>query len=493
MSDMRGAAKGTAAPKHAGTTPMRPATGSASAAHSKKPETPKTPSKAPLVLAGIACALLAAWGIGTLVFGGRFTPNTKVNGIDASGKTADEVAALIDARTAAWGADVTGDGASFRVDAKGAGLSVDSAALAREAMGRVDAKAWPIALVTGSEIRVDEAVSIDRQTLSAMVEGEVAAINQNAKAPVNATYAYDGGSGSFKVVAEVPGSAIDVAAATERIHKAAQTFETTVTLGTDELAKPQVTSASPELKSAVDKANAALQLQIPLTKEGAEVGRVGKDQISSWARVGADLALTLDRESVIAWSEGSLASLVAKSDEENDYEIDSEAMADALTARVSAGDGSAIELPLTVVASRPPESDGARTRGRHVDVNLGTQYARFYDADGSVIWRAPIVSGKTSDGHGTPTGTYSLSGKKTNEVLVGLDEDGDGEPDYRTNVTYWMPFNGGIGLHDADWRGSFGGSIYYYYGSHGCVNLPPAEAAQLFSLINVGDTVYVHW
>ena len=454
---------------------------------------PKKPRRAPLVVAGIAAAALVAWGAGTVAFGGRFTPNTKVNGIDASGKTAEEVAALVDTRVAAWGADVSGDGASFRVDAAGAGLSVDSAALAREALARTDAKAWPLTLVAGSDITVDQAVTIDAPTLSAMVEGQVASINQNAKAPVNATYAYDGASGSFKAVAEVPGSAIDVAAATERIRKAAQTFETTIRLGEQELAKPQVTSASAELKAAVDKANNALQLQIPLTKEGAEVARVGKDQIASWATVGADLALTLNRDAVIQWSEGTLAGLVAKSDEENDYEIDSEALADALSAHVASLDAGAIELPLTVVASRPPESDGARTRGRHVDVNLGTQYARFYDADGSVIWRAPIVSGKTSDGHGTPTGTYSLAAKKMHEVLVGLDEDGDGEPDYRTNVTYWMPFNGGIGLHDADWRGSFGGSIYYYYGSHGCVNLPPAEAAQLFSLINVGDTVYVHW
>ena len=156
---------------------------------------PKKPRRAPLVVAGIAAAALVAWGAGTVAFGGRFTPNTKVNGIDASGKTAEEVAALVDARVAAWGADVSGDGASFRVDAAGAGLSVDSAALAREALARTDAKAWPLTLVAGSDITVDQAVTIDAPTLSAMVEGQVASINQNAKAPVNATYAHDGASG----------------------------------------------------------------------------------------------------------------------------------------------------------------------------------------------------------------------------------------------------------------------------------------------------------
>ena len=52
--------------------------------------------------------------------------------------------------------------------------------------------------------------------------------------------------------------------------------------------------------------------------------------------------------------------------------------------------------------------------------------------------------------------------------------------DYATPVKYWMPFNGGIGLHDADWRSKFGGTIYQTNGSHGCINLPPKVAAQVY-------------
>ena len=126
-------------------------------------------------------------------------------------------------------------------------------------------------------------------------------------------------------------------------------------------------------------------------------------------------------------------------------------------------------------------------------MNLTTQYARFYDSDGTVIWRSYLVSGKVSEGRSTPTGTYRINAKRQNETLVGADEDGDGEPDYRSHVTYWMPFIGNaVGLHDASWRSKFGGTIYVYGGSHGCVNLPTDAAAQLYSLVKVGDTVYVH-
>ena len=55
-----------------------------------------------------------------------------------------------------------------------------------------------------------------------------------------------------------------------------------------------------------------------------------------------------------------------------------------------------------------------------------------------------------------------------------------------------MPFNGGIGLHDASWRSKFGGDIYVRDGSHGCINLPKNKAAELYNRIQKGCPVVVH-
>ena len=52
-----------------------------------------------------------------------------------------------------------------------------------------------------------------------------------------------------------------------------------------------------------------------------------------------------------------------------------------------------------------------------------------------------------------------------------------------------MPFNGGIGMHDAYWRSSFGGRIYKTNGSHGCINLPPAVAKTIYENISAGMPV----
>ena len=92
---------------------------------------------------------------------------------------------------------------------------------------------------------------------------------------------------------------------------------------------------------------------------------------------------------------------------------------------------------------------------------------------------------------GSGTGIYSIAYKQTDRILRGAKK-ADGTYEYESHVDYWMPFNGGIGLHDADWRGSFGGSIYKTNGSHGCINLPVDKAPALYELIEKGTPVICH-
>ena len=110
----------------------------------------------------------------------------------------------------------------------------------------------------------------------------------------------------------------------------------------------------------------------------------------------------------------------------------------------------------------------------YVEVNLTRQYLWFYK-DGKLVTEGSIVSGTGSNSHATPEGTYRIDYKKANAVLKG--------PGYACPVSYWMPFNCGIGIHDAVWRSSFGGSIYMNNGSHGCINAPLSMAKAIFEQI----------
>lgn len=118
----------------------------------------------------------------------------------------------------------------------------------------------------------------------------------------------------------------------------------------------------------------------------------------------------------------------------------------------------------------------------YIEVNLTEQHLYYYQK-GNVVMDTPIVSGRMTRDRFTPPGVYFLTYKTTDRILRGAPGP-DGQPSYESHVNFWMPFNGGIGLHDASWRSSYGGTIYKYNGSHGCINLPYSAAKEIYGLID---------
>lgn len=119
----------------------------------------------------------------------------------------------------------------------------------------------------------------------------------------------------------------------------------------------------------------------------------------------------------------------------------------------------------------------------YVEIDLTRQKVWVY-VDGEIQIQTDCVTGCINKGHETPTGIYTLTYKQEDRVLRG--------PGYASPVSYWMPFNGGIGLHDATWRSSFGGDIYVSNGSHGCINLPLEAARKLYNIINYDMPIIVY-
>lgn len=126
----------------------------------------------------------------------------------------------------------------------------------------------------------------------------------------------------------------------------------------------------------------------------------------------------------------------------------------------------------------------------YVDISLAEQHL-WYFKDGKKVVDCPVVTGNINMGYDTPAGTFSLSYKQRGATLKGNNADGS---TYESPVSYWMPFYGNYGMHDAPWRGSFGGNIFRGNGSHGCVNMPVPAAKKLFeNLADKGVPVIVHW
>ncbi|HTP15409.1 MAG TPA: Ig-like domain-containing protein [Streptosporangiaceae bacterium] len=113
-----------------------------------------------------------------------------------------------------------------------------------------------------------------------------------------------------------------------------------------------------------------------------------------------------------------------------------------------------------------------------VVASTSSHYMRLY-RDGQLIDRWPISTGRPGDN--TPNGTYLTIDKGNPVDMVG--------PGYNIEVPWSVRFTWtGDYLHDAYWSVGEQGSVNV---SHGCVNMPPADAQAYYNMEVPGDPVTV--
>ena len=188
--------------------------------------------------------------------------------------------------------------------------------------------------------------------------------------------------------------------------------------------------------------------------------------LDSYNTVGSEKEFKTTGGNIVKVSGGTWGSIV-------DYDTEVESLANAFTNGIS------------LIDKEPEYKQYYNDIGdTYIEVSLENQYVWVYK-DGSLIMETDCVSGDVAKKYNTPTGVYFIS-----ECIDGKYLKGDG---YKTWVNKWMRLtNRGHGLHDASWRGKFGGNIYLYNGSHGCINLPKKFAYELYKEAYVGMPVIIY-
>lgn len=121
------------------------------------------------------------------------------------------------------------------------------------------------------------------------------------------------------------------------------------------------------------------------------------------------------------------------------------------------------------------------SKNPRIDIYISKQKLYYYEY-GKVVLSSDVVTGINN---GTPLGHYKVRNKARNVTLKGKD--------YTSYVNYWISFIGSsYGMHDASWRNSFGGTIYKYNGSHGCVNMPYYKVKSLYNMVSIGTPVNIY-
>ncbi len=120
----------------------------------------------------------------------------------------------------------------------------------------------------------------------------------------------------------------------------------------------------------------------------------------------------------------------------------------------------------------------------YVEIDMTQQHLYYYE-DGELALETDVVTGNTGRRMGTPEGINFVNNKQKNRVLRGQG--------YASPVKFWMPVNGGVGIHDASWRTEFGGEIYKTNGSHGCINVPSDVMPTLYDMVEIGTPVVMFY
>ena len=347
--------------------------------------------------------------------------------------------------------------------------------------------------------RTEMAGSFDSAALEAKIERLNAISGSSIVTTADAhVSAYQEGQ-PFTVIPEVRGNNVDREKTAQLIRDAAAKGEAEVDL---EAAgcydTPSVTADDETLKTLCDTMNQCREMTVTYTF-GEQSEGLDSATICSWITGSAEGQIQLDMDKLRAY----VKSLADKYDTAGTartfhtadgrdvsvsgpfgWKIDQAAEADALAAVIRTAQSQSRE-PL--YASRAVDRSAAEWGTTYVEADLTAQHV-YMVKEGAVVWDAPCVTGNVSKNYTTPPGLYSLTYKQRDRVLRGQKQ-ADGKYEYETPVSYWMPFNGGIGFHDANWRSKFGGTIYQTSGSHGCVNLPPEKAAALYDLVYTGIPV----
>jgi len=439
----------------------------------------------------------------------HFFPNTYVNGADCGELDALAVAELLEAdaknyELTIFGRDENGKQVELGVlTAEGIGLELtDAVGEAEEVLSQQNAGNWLIAILTKKEQRYDvvHVVEFEEAALEKAVMKLAAFQEENMIAPEDAYISdYKEELGGCEIVPEVVGTQLDVKAAISCIKSLVLGGSDKIDLAEQNCyANPAVVATDANLLAKWEVMDKWLGAEITYDWNTFDVV-VDGSVIQDWIVTGEDGSLKLDEEAVAAFvaDNASKYDTYGKSRRFTTtlgveltlptggfgWKTDRAAVTEELLKMLEEGAVTKVE---PVYSNTAPWHGMNDIGNSYVEADLSNQHLYLY-SKGELVFETDFVSGAMNSTPDciTPAGVFDITYKTTNAVLRGSD--------YETPVSYWMPFYGNYGMHDATWRWEFGGDIFMTNGSHGCLNLPLDSAATIYNYMYEGFPVICYY
>lgn len=450
-----------------------------------------------IILGSVVGAVLLIYVGFSIFFMSHFYFNTTLNGKNVSGYSADKVFDNWEDEIGNYSLKIVeSDGTESELK----GSDIDMVLQWDDTIARMISKqngfAWPAKLFNPDQNTSEAIVTFDEDKLDSALDGFPFMDKSKQIDPVDATVSdYDKKDG-YTLVESVSGTAIDKPVLRENIEKAlyglADTYQ--ITEGNGYLA-PKIENDDEKLLAAIDTMNKYAGSEIDY-EIGSEKETLDINTFADWLSVNDNEKVEIDEEKVADYVAElgtkyntygkskqlatSYGTTITMSNCHYGWKIDAETEAAAIVDDIKGGEKVTRDLNYQYTAASHTGNDYGNS---YVEINLTSQHLYLYK-NGSLVIDSDFVSGNPSKGNATHTGVFGVTYTERDATLKGQN--------YATPVSFWMPFNGNEGMHDATWRSSFGGSIYKRNGSHGCVNLPYSVAQTIFENVSAGFPVFVY-
>ncbi|MCI5649341.1 MAG: L,D-transpeptidase family protein [Fusicatenibacter sp.] len=450
-----------------------------------------------------------AYGMRAYYYKTRFFPGTRINGIDCADLTAEQVEKKIEEMAEDYRLTVKfRDSVVETIEGTDIEYNYVSDGSVEKILNEQNIFAWITESSKAKEHDVQVQLQYSREKLQEVLSGFPEFQETNMVAPADAYVTLQ--DTSFVIVEEVYGTSINREKAQESIAKAIENVASEIDLEQEgAYAQPTITRDDPELNAKQKELNEWISADVTIELPGGITRTLDDTILIDWLAMDSEGNYYYEEESWNARINEFVENLAASVDNYGEnhtfpatgisdgvqvkqsgygWKIDKEAEREQLTKELSEHVTTSREPNY---ASREFSTENYGFGHTYVEVDISRQHIWFYK-DGALIVESDCVTGMMVKSRYTPAGIFTVKSKTSPKVLRGPLQP-DGTYEWESDVNYWMPFNGGIGLHDASWRGQFGGNIYINGGSHGCVNLPNSVAKQIYENLDVGTPVIVYY
>lgn len=482
---------------------MKKGKGNAGKKKSRKKSRGKTFRKAVIGTAAAAVLVLGAvYVAGGVYYQDKFYPGTKINGKDSGGQTVSEVKKTIKESAEQYTLTVKEkENQTEVIGGDAIKITYQDDKSVEKLKKKQNSWLWPVQIFGSKEYKAGTENSYDEASLTEAVNGLACMQDANMVQPQDARIEDDGNA--YVVLPEVMGTALDKEKTAAVLKEAVDQRKTEISLEeADCYRKPAVLQSDENLKKEAERLNSLTGLQVSVNF-GSGKETITRDMLKSWLKKGEDGSYSFDesvvKPVVIQWSEkyntygkprdfqASDGSTVNLSGGDYGWRVWQDKTTEALVAALNAGQSGDIEATWLYTGQKHGGND---IDGTYVEISISQQRMWFYK-NGTCLVDTPVVTGNPNNGNGTPAGgVWRLKDKASPFTLVGKYPDGTIE--YEEPVNYWLPFNGGVGIHDLTKRSAFGGDIYLYNGSHGCINTPLENVRTIYENITVNTPIIVY-